>query len=320
MEKIAIPRLDLKAFIKASYKVPFLNVEHYPLEQNWFIIQNRNNYPAKDYISPNRRQFYKIFHITSGIGILTIGLHQFVMSPGDIAFLTPDEIMSWQNTSGDTGGHFCLIHPNYFGQAAHVLRLFRAYPFFKASQAVVQLPVDTSAQINRYFELVLEEEYGSHQDKKQAILLNLQMILLKAQRAGKNLSDVAVPESYRYVHGFLSLLESTFQIQGPETSVKIKSAAEFAGHLYVHPNYLNTLVKHQTGKTLREHIQDRLLYEAKALLVQTDWDIRTISYVLGFTEQASFTTFFRKKEKVPPSAYRESSALKVDLRNSQISL
>ncbi|WP_419836231.1 AraC family ligand binding domain-containing protein [Xanthocytophaga agilis] len=48
----------------------------------------------QDYISPNRRQFYKIFHITSGIGILTVGLHQYFLSPGDIAFLHPDEIMS----------------------------------------------------------------------------------------------------------------------------------------------------------------------------------------------------------------------------------
>jgi AraC family transcriptional activator of pobA len=309
MEKIAIPRLDLETFIQSSYKA----VEHFPIDQNCFIIQNRNNYPVKDYISPNRRQFYKIFHITSGTGILTIGLHQYVMAAGDIAFLTPDEIMSWQNTSEDTGGHFCLIHPMYFGQSAHVLQLFRQYPFFKASKAVVQLPVHASAQINRYFEMVLEEENGRHQDKKQAILLHLQMIMLEAQRAGKNLTDIAVPESYRYIHEFLSLLESTFQIHGPNTSVKIKTAAEFAVHLHVHPNYLNALVKHQTGKTLREHIQERLLYEAKALLVLTDWDIRTISYVLGFTEQASFTSFFRKKEKVPPSIFRERATLPVHL-------
>lgn len=313
MGKSAIPRLDLEAFIQDSYKVPFLSVEHYPLDRNCFIIQNRNNYPVKDYISPNRRQFYKIFHITSGTGVLTVGLHQYIMNPGDIAFLNPDEIMSWQNTSGDTGGHFCLIHPMYFGQAAHILQLFRQYPFFKASKAVVQLPVGASAEINRYFELVLEEERGYHEDKKQAILLHLQMILLEAQRAGKNLANEAVPENYRYVHGFLSLLESAFQIQGPDTSLKIKTAAEFAGHLHVHPNYLNTLVKHQTGKTLRVHIQERLLYEAKALLVQTDWDIRTISYVLGFSEQASFTSFFHKKENVPPSVFRESAALPVNL-------
>jgi len=307
MENSVIPRLDLEAFVQAGYKVPFLSVEHYALDGNCFIIQNRNNYPVKDYISPNRRHFYKIFHITSGIGVLTVGLHQYVMNPGDIAFLHPDEIMSWQNTSTEPGGHFCLIHPAYFEQATHLIQLFKQFPYFKASQAVVGLPETSSAQVNGYFELILEEEVSSHDDKKQAILLHLQMILLEAQRAGKNLADMPVPESYRYVHGFLSLLESTFLIDGSNTIIKIKTATEFAGQLNVHPNYLNALVKNQTGKTLREHIQERLLYEAKALLVQTDWDIRTISYVLGFSEQAAFTSFFHKKEKVSPSAFREAT-------------
>jgi AraC family transcriptional activator of pobA len=83
--------------------------------------------------------------------------------------------------------------------------------------------------------------------------------------------------------------------------------------LHVDPNYLNTLVKHQTGKTLREHIQERLLYEAKSLLIQTNWDIQTISYVLGLSEQASFTSFFHKKEKTSPSLFRESAVLPAHL-------
>lgn len=306
MEKVTIPRLEIQDFEQINFKVPFLNVEQYPYDANYFIVKDRKNYPVQDYISPNRRQFYKIFHITSGTGILTVGLHQYFLNPGDIAFLHPDEIMSWQTTSLETEGHFCLIHPHYFDQATHLVHLFRHYPYFKSSQAVVQLTEIQSVKINQYFEAILEEDEGHNEDKKQAIFLHLQLILLEAQRAGKNLADVEVPESYRYIHGFLSLLESTFQITSPDTVVKIKTAAEFADQLNVHPNYLNALVKNQTGKTLREHIQDRLLYEAKVLLTQTDWDIRTISYVLGFSEQAAFTTFFSKKEGASPSKFREN--------------
>lgn len=307
MEKLTIPRLELDTFAQVGFKVPLLNVEHYPLDANYFIIKNRNNYPVKDYISPNRRQFFKIFHITSGTGVLTVGLHRYLMNPGDIGFLNPDEIMSWQTTSGNAGGHFCLIHPHYFEHAPHVLQLFRQFPYFKPSKAVIQLADEQSAKINHYFETITQEEEGDNEDKKQAILLQLQMILLEAQRAGKNLADVAVPENYRYIHGFLTLLESSFQTKGPDTVVSIKNASEFADQLHVHPNYLNSLVKNQTGKTLREHIQERLLYEAKTLLLQTDWDIKTISYVLGFSEHAAFTSFFHKKEKQSPSIFRENA-------------
>jgi AraC family transcriptional activator of pobA len=313
MEKLKIPRLELDTFAQVGFKIPLLNVEHYPLDANYFIIKNRNNYPVKDYISPNRRQFFKIFHITSGTGILTVGLHRYDINPGDIAFLHPDEIMSWQTTSTDPGGHFCLIHPQYFAQAAHLLQLFKQYPYFQPSKAVIQLNDEQSVKINHHFESISAESEGDNADKKQAILLHLQMILLEAQRAGKNLTDVPVPDNYRYIHSFLNLLESSFQTKGPDTVVSIKNASEFADQLHVHPNYLNSLVKNQTGKTLRQHIQERLLYEAKTLLLQTDWDIKTISYVLGFSEQAAFTSFFHKKEKSSPSVFRESAAISLNI-------
>ncbi|OJV20611.1 MAG: AraC family transcriptional regulator [Dyadobacter sp. 50-39] len=306
MENTGIPRIELEKFAAEEYKVPLLDVQHYPVSSAQFIIENRDDYPVKDYISPHRRKFYKIFHMTSGTGILTIGLHRYEMGPDEIAFVHPDEIMSWQTTSTETGGHFCLIHPDYFGPGAeHVSQLFRHYAFFHADKAVVQLQAHQSSVINDSFAAMLKEERGDDDDKKQAILLQLQMILLESKRAGKNRAEMPVPESYGYIYKFLSLLESSFQVQH-DGMAKLKTAAEFADQLHVHPNYLNALIKNHTGKTVREHIQDRLLHEAKSLLVQTDWDINKISDGLGFSGQAAFTTFFRKKENVSPSLFRRN--------------
>jgi AraC family transcriptional activator of pobA len=313
MGKMTLPRLDLDTFAEENFGIPKMSVEPYIFDGHYFIIKDRQRNPVKDYISPNRRAFYKIFHITGGTGILTVGLHQYHLNPGNIAFLHPDEIMSWQTTSTDTAGHFCLIHPEFFENAAHLIHLFRTYPFFKASKSVIQLDEDRSSLVNQCFESILCEYESRREDKKQAILLYMQMIMLESQRAGRNLADVAVPDHYRYIHGFLTLLEENFQVKSPDTVVKIKTATEFADQLNVHPNYLNSLVKAQTGKTLREHIQERLRYEAKVLLMQTAWDIRTISYVLGFSEQAAFTSFFNKKEKLTPSAYRENAVSRLHL-------
>ncbi|SEB06031.1 hypothetical protein [Pedobacter hartonius] len=89
------------------------------------------------------------------------------------------------------------------------------------------------------------------------------MIFLEAKRAGKNSETILVNDHYRYIHDFLALLESSLRVNHTDDRVKIKTAAEFAELLNVHPNYLNSLVKGQTGKTLRDHIQERLAYEAK---------------------------------------------------------
>lgn len=309
MEHSSIPRKELETFATDSYKIPLLDVQHHPVDSNYFVIQNRDTYPVKDYISPHRRKFYKIFHMTSGTGILTVGLHRYEMGPNEIGFLHPDEIVSWQTTSEETGGHFCLIHPAYFERdAEHVLQLFRQFPYFIPDKAVIQLQEDQSALINTYFATMLREERSTHEDKKQAILLQLQMLLLESQRAGKNRTQTSVSEGYGYIYKFLSLLESSFQVQSRDAYSKLKTAAEFADELHIHPNYLNSLVKNHTGKTLREHIQDRLLHEAKSLLLQTDWGINEISDGLGFSGQAAFTTFFRKKVNVSPSTFRKTAA------------
>jgi AraC family transcriptional activator of pobA len=310
MENATIARLDLDTFAKDGYKVPLLSVEHYPVDSKYFVIENRDSYPVKDYISPHRRKFYKIFHMTRGTGVLTIGLHRYEMGPNEIAFLHPDEIMSWQTTSEETGGHFCLIHPGFFGHdAEHVMQLFRQYPNFETDKAVIQLTDEQSAVINGYFEAAYREDRGDNGDKKQAILLHLQMLLLESRRAGSNRTQTALPEGYRYIHRFLALLESAFQVEDRHACVKLKTAAEFADELDVHPNYLNSVIKNHTGKTLREHIQDRLLHEAKSLLVQTDWGINEISDGLGFSGQAAFTTFFRKKTSLSPSVFRKTTLM-----------
>jgi AraC-like DNA-binding protein len=306
MEKTAIPRFELEAFAVTSYQGPVMQVQHHPLDAGYFIIENRASYPIIDYISPSRRDFYKIFHMTSGTGVLTVGLHQYEVGPGDIAFIHPDEIMSWRTTSDGTGGHFCLIHPKYFDHdAQHVHQLMKNCQYFKAPNAVVHLTADQSTAINHHFENILKEAQSDNEDKKQALLLYLQMILVEVQRAGKNMKNTAVNENYGYIYNFLSLLESSFQIHDGKASVKMKTAAEFADELHVHPNYLNALVKQNTGKTVREHIQERLLYEAKALLLRTDLTVSRISYGLGFSDPAAFTSFFKKKERISPSHFRK---------------
>ncbi|SDG21871.1 helix-turn-helix domain-containing protein [Chitinophaga filiformis] len=307
MENSSIPRKELETFATESYKIPLFDVQHYPVDSSYFIIQNRETYPVKDYISPHRRKFYKIFHMTSGTGILTVGLHQYEMGRNEIGFLHPDEIVSWQTTSKETGGHFCLIHPDFFGRdAEHVLQWLKQFPYFLPDKAVVQLQEDQSAAINGYFATMLREAQSDSDDSKQAIMLQLQLLLLESQRAGKNRIQTEVQENYGHIYKFLSLLESSFQVRDRNALTKLKTAAEFADELHVHPNYLNSLVKKHTGKTVRDHIQERLLHEAKSLLVHTDWGINEISDGLGFSGQAAFTSFFKKKENISPLAFRKT--------------
>jgi AraC-like DNA-binding protein len=103
---------------------------------------------------------------------------------------------------------------------------------------------------------------------------------------------------------FLELLERQFPIENVQRPLELKTAQDFARHLSVHVNYLNSAVKEITGKPTSTHIAERITNEAKALLQHTDWNISEIAYALGFEYPTYFNNFFKKQTGTSPSALR----------------
>ena len=72
---------------------------------------------------------------------------------------------------------------------------------------------------------------------------------------------------------------------------------EYAELLYVHPNYLNDVVKEITGfpgKSL--FIQKQLIQEAKSRLVKTSDTVSMIAMELQFMDDSYFKDFLRNKQ------------------------
>jgi AraC-like DNA-binding protein len=103
---------------------------------------------------------------------------------------------------------------------------------------------------------------------------------------------------------FLELLERQFPVDTPQYQLKLRTANDYAINLSIHVNYLNRAVKEVTGKTTTEHLTERMIVEAKALLLHTDWSINDIAYSLGYEYPTYFNNFFKKQTGVTPSSLR----------------
>jgi len=84
----------------------------------------------------------------------------------------------------------------------------------------------------------------------------------------------------------------------------MRSAKDYAELLCVHVNHFNRAVRTTTGKTTTNLISNRILSEAKALLLLTNGNIAEISFCLGFDEPAHFNHFFKKQTNAIPSLFR----------------
>jgi AraC-like DNA-binding protein len=101
------------------------------------------------------------------------------------------------------------------------------------------------------------------------------------------------------------LLERQFPIDSPEHALKLRKASDYAESLSIHVNHLNHAVRDITGKSTSVHITDRIIMEAKALLLHTDMSITEIAYCLGFDYPNYFNNFFKKNTGLTPLSLRK---------------
>ena len=80
---------------------------------------------------------------------------------------------------------------------------------------------------------------------------------------------------------------------------------EYVEILFVTPNHLNALCNQLIGKSAGDIIRNRVLLEAKRLLVNSNQNISEIAWQLKFEDNSYFSKFFKKNEGITPDEFRK---------------
>ena len=273
--------------------------------ENWNIrVVDRQLSGCDNYMSPNRRDFYKIMFMTSGTGLLTLGMNTYYIEEPTILFLHPHEIVTWRNLSDQSGGVYCLFKKRYVEQHPTLKSVIDNHKLFTDKQ-VIQLSGRSVKAIQKLFSQMLDEAKSGWHLAEEAMQAYLQLIMIESQKEAHFPAPDSVSEDYRHVRDFFELLEEETATINLDNPIRLHTAKEFAGQLNLHPNHLNALLKKHTGETVSTHIKNRLLDESKALLRQTDWNLQQIGQCIGFAEQPNFSQFFKKNMGITPDAFRK---------------
>lgn len=257
-------------------------------------------------ISPyNRRDFYKIC-LVIGKGLHFSNNTGTRIEKPSLLFASPYVPLSYQSLDEEQSGYYCLFNGPFLSNGLKQEIKYESPLFNDSLQSIFTLSETDLERFSGYFanmESLLQGTYKFKFDMIRNILITLIHEGIKLQQ-----SDVTVPvnPADKVASRFFNLLDQQFPVDSPANPLQLTTPSAYAERLNVHVNYLNNLVKRTTGKTTGEMIRERIIAEAKILLLSTDWDAAEIAYTLGFEYPSHFNKYFKQHTFTTPLLFREN--------------
>jgi AraC family transcriptional activator of pobA len=280
--------------------------------RDWSIkVMKRSPERCKQYISPNRRGFYKILFLTKGFGLITLGANNYYLDHPSILFIHPNEIITWRKLDLDADGFLCFFKKKLADDNPNLKYVVEKYGLFSDnSKSVIRVSDESILDLNKIFLDMLDVDVDNGGTvAEDTIQAHLQLLMLAVLKRANYTQPDSVTDEFKHVHEFFQLLEKETANVNYTTPIQIKTAKEYADRLSVHPNHLNAILKKLTGQNLSTHIRNRILEESKILLLRTDWTLQDIGFAIGFADQPNFSKFFKKITGTTPADFRKTSGL-----------
>jgi len=273
-----------------------------------FQVLRRTPDACRSYISPNRRDFYKIVYMTKGASVMSIGLKSYYVDKPSIFFIHPNEILTFKKMDWESEGFICFFKRRIADSNQSLKLILDKYELFSdTNKSAILLTESDVAELDQIFEkmLTIGNSHGGAVEEDM-LQIYLQLLMVTSSKNAKHPEPDTVSDEYKHINEFFHLLETEVAGINYTSPIQTKTAQEFADKLLVHPNHLNALLKKHTGKNVSTHIKTKLLEESKVLLAQTDWTVQQIGYAVGFADQPNFSQFFKKNAGVTPAEFRKN--------------
>lgn len=273
-----------------------------------FQVLRRKPDACRSYISPNRREFYKVLYMTKGISVLSIGLKSYYVDKPTIFFIHPNEIMTFKKMDWESEGFICFFKRRIADNNQSLKIILDKYALFSnADRSAILLSEEAVGELDEIFEKMLT--IGTRNGgavEEDMLQIYLQLLMVRSSKDAQHPEPDTISDEYKHINEFFQLLENEVSGINYTSPIQAKTAQEFADKLLIHPNHLNALLKKHTGKNVSTHIKNKLLEESKILLAQTDWSVQQIGYAVGFADQPNFSQFFKKNAGVSPAEFRKN--------------
>jgi AraC family 4-hydroxyphenylacetate 3-monooxygenase operon regulatory protein len=247
-------------------------------------------------------RFFQVHYVKSGAVRVYLDDRQYIES-GPMFFFTPPTIPHSFVTEPDADGHVLTVRQQLVWQLIDADPSLAHDPQLPAvCVALSRLAPQFQPEIRR-LELLFDElcsEINATSPGRESALLSLtRLIVISLLRLSANSLEArpARHEDLRIFHRFNELIEAHYLQHWP--------LSRYADGIGVTEARLNDVCRRIADLPSKRLILERLMQEARRLLLFTGHSANEICYQLGFKDPAYFSRFFQRYAKLTPGEYRQ---------------
>ena len=278
-----------------SFTKPLDDLESENAQQNMVGYISLEN-DSSEYFNFTRRFFtFSILHILKGTGDFIINERKYEINSNSVYFAYPGHVISPEKLL-NLNAVILYCTPDYLlscNKNFIDLDLFQIHD----TPLSARLTIEESEELKEIENKIIFEIENNHRKKEEILKALISHHVLLVERIyfknDKPVSDKKLPD---IVKRFIALMNinQNFTL----------SLSDLADTFNVSSDHLNALIKKHTNKPVKYHIKEKMIAQAKNLLIHSDFDIKEIAYTLGFNYPQYFSRTFKNSVGITPGEFR----------------
>lgn len=260
-------------------------------------LEKLEKYIEKEY--PHYLTYFDITLLTGGKGFFHIDQYQYPIQGGTLLFSSPGQIRYWDIELLPTG-YVLLFEEEFLSHFLNDLHFIDDLKYFNASHHPPKLDLEAS-DMQYVIQLMenIEQEIKTISLNDTHILQALlyQILAWLSRRYSTTYQTINDDHYNRYISRYSRLVNKNCKLH--------HSVSYYADCLNITSGYLNDLCNMHLGMNAKQYIQNRIIMEAKRLLLYTDLQVEEIASQLSFEESSYFIRMFRQHTGYTPLTYRQ---------------
>ncbi len=292
--------------MESSASLPVFNIGNFDdynncmcFEDSFYVRKFSEHLKENKFVEePHGHDFFLMLVVTKGRGKHIIDFTEYEVTEGSMFILSPGQIHQWI-LSEDVEGYILFFTKEFFLHDFDTSRLNR-FPFFNStfSSPFFKLTEKQTTSVLEKYHLMCSEYRSRNTDFQEIIRMYLNAMLMELTRyyPEKKKDKYTLPYDIVQLNKFEALVDKYFKLHRPLSC--------YAERMHISERQLSYLCKKTINKKPSEIMTERVILEAKRLIIHSSLSIAAISEELNYNDSSYFIRLFKKVTKQTPEQFR----------------